>query len=69
MADEQERREEDSLIEEATTAYQKALKPLSADAPEFKPGGRKSRKGRKGGRKSRKSKKTRKSRKGGKWSY
>ena len=67
MADEQERREDDALIEEATTAYQKGIKPLSADAPEFKPGGRKSR--RKGGkRKSRKGgKKTRKSRKGGKY--
>lgn len=63
--------EDAQLIEEATTAYQKGLqpKPLNPEAPEFKPGGRKSR--RKGGK--RKGKKTRKggkkSRKGGSWKY
>lgn len=52
-----EARDDDVLIEEATTAYQKGLKPLNPSAPEFKPGGRKSRrrvrKSRKGGKKTR----------------
>lgn len=66
MADD-ERRDEEQLIEEATTAYQKGLKPLNPAAPEFKPGGRKSR--RKGGKRKSRRKSGKKTRKGGKWSY